>query len=206
VACQSATPLPITLSGATVGGGATTAAWSITAGGGALSSTSQTSSPSTVTYTPAANYSGTVTLTLTSNDPDAAGPCLAVSSTRTITINPAATVNAGGPDVTCQSATPSAITLTGATVGGGATTGAWSITSGGGTLSSTAQVNSPATITYTPAANYTGPVTLTLTTSDPDGAGPCIAVSATRTINVNQAPTVSAGTSITICSNGTATM
>ena len=190
VACQSATPSAITLSGASVGGGATTGAWSITSGGGSLSSLLQTATPATVTYTPTANFSGTVTLTLTTNDPDGAGPCNAVSSTRIITVNASPTVNAGGPDVACQSATPSTITLSGATVGGGATTGAWSINSGGGSLSSLLQTATPATVTYTPAANFTGTVILTLTT---DAPGICPAVSATRTITVNAAPTVNAG-------------
>ncbi|MDI1306433.1 MAG: immunoglobulin domain-containing protein, partial [bacterium] len=200
VVCQSATPTAITLAGATLGGGATTGAWSITSGGGLLSSTAQTATPATVTYTPAANFSGTVTLTLTTNAPSA---CSVVSATRTITINAAPTVNAGGPDVICQSATPSAITLAGATLGGGATTGAWSITSGGGLLSSTAQTATPATVTYTPAPNFSGTVTLTLTTNAPST---CSVISATRTITINAAPTVNAGSDSTICSNTTATM
>src|SRR5690606_1458884 len=81
----------------------------------------------------------------------------------TITVAAPVTVNAGGPDIVCQSPTPSPITLSGSSFGGSATTAAWSITSGGGSLSSTAQTNSPATVTYTPAANYTGTITLTLT-------------------------------------------
>lgn len=187
--CQSATPTAITLSGAGIGGGATTGAWSIITGGGTLSSTAQTGSPASVTYTPAANYTGTVTLRLTTDDP--AGPCDPVSADRTITIDPAATVNAGGPDIVCQSATPSAITLSGASVGGAATTGAWSIITGGGTLSSTAQTANPETVTYTPAANFTGTVTLRLTTDDPTGA--CGPVTADRTITVNPAPDLPAG-------------
>ncbi|KIA85152.1 PKD-like domain-containing protein [Flavobacterium sp. AED] len=232
------------------GGGATTGAWSITSGGGLLSSTAQTATPATVTYTPATNFSGTVTLTLTTNAPsacsvvsatrtitintaptvnaggpdvicqsatpanfsgtvtltlttNAASACSVVSATRTITINAAPTVNAGGPDVICQSATPGAITLAGATLGGGATTGAWSITSGGGLLSSTAQTATPATVTYTPAPNFSGTVTLTLTTNAPST---CSVISATRTITINAAPTVNAGSDSTICSNTTATM
>ncbi|MFV5684427.1 PKD-like domain-containing protein [Flavobacterium sp. GB2R13] len=200
VVCQSATPAAITLAGATLGGGATTGIWSITSGGGLLSSTAQTATPATVTYTPAANFSGTVTLTLTTNAPSA---CSVVSATRTITINAAPTVNAGGPDVVCQSATPAAITLAGATLGGGATTGAWSITSGGGLLSSTAQTATPATVTYTPAPNFSGTVTLTLTTNAPST---CSVVSATRAITIDSAPTVNAGSDLTICSNTTATM
>ncbi|MFV8378400.1 LamG-like jellyroll fold domain-containing protein [Flavobacterium sp. LB3R33] len=197
VVCQSPTPSPITLSGATIGGGATTGAWSVTSGGGTLSNTTQTASPANVTYTPAANFSGTVTLTLTTNAPTACSP---VSATRTITINAAPTVNAGGSDIVCQSPTPSAITLTGATVGGGATTGAWSITSGGGTLSNTLQTTSPATVTYTPAANFSGTVTLTLTTNAPTA---CLPVSTTRTFTINAAPTVNAGGSDIVCQSAT---
>ena len=81
-ACQSDTPSAITLTGASVGGGAT-AAWSITSGGGSLSSTAQTANPESVTYTPAANYSGTVVLKLTTNAPSA---CSVVSATRNISI------------------------------------------------------------------------------------------------------------------------
>ena len=197
VVCQSLSPPPITLSGATLGGGATTGAWSITSGGGTLSNTAQTASPATVTYTPAANFTGTVTLTLTTNAPTACSP---VSATRTITVNPTPTVNAGGPNTVCQSASPSAITLAGASVGGGATTGAWSITSGGGTLSSTLQTATPATVTYTPAANFSGTVTLTLTTNAPTA---CLPVSTTRTITINAAPTVNAGGSDIVCQSAT---
>ncbi|MDP2069218.1 MAG: LamG-like jellyroll fold domain-containing protein, partial [Lutibacter sp.] len=179
--CQSATPSAITLSGATIGGGATTGAWSIVSGGGTLSSTAQTATPQNITYTPAANYSGAVTLRLTTNAP---GACAAVSSDRTITVTELPTVNAGGANTVCQSATPSAITLSGATIGGGATTGAWSIVSGGGTLSSIAQTATPQNVTYTPAANYSGAVTLRLTTNAPVS---CANISADLTITVKEA-------------------
>src|SRR5207245_6003754 len=109
------------------------------------------------------------------------GPCAAVSATRTINVNATKTVTPGGPDSLCQSASPSAITLTGASVGGSATTGAWSITAGTGTLSSTAQTAIPAPVTSTPTAHLRQTVTLPFTT---DATGPCAAVSATRTINV----------------------
>jgi hypothetical protein len=93
---------------------------------------------------------------------------------------------AGGPNTVCQSATPAPIALGGASVGGIAGTGAWSITSGGGTLSNISQQNNAgiASTTYTPAANFSGTVTLTLTTNDPDGAGPCMPDTAIRTIEV----------------------
>lgn len=196
--CQSASPSPITLSGATVGGGATTGAWSIVSGGGTLSSTSQTANPQNITYTPAANYAGNVTLLLTTNAP---GSCAAVTSSRSITVSQAPTVNAGGPNTVCESASPSAITLSGAILGGGATTGAWSITSGSGTLSSTAQTASPETVTFTPAANFSGTVILTLTTN---ASGSCSAAAGTRTINVTAKPTVTPGGPNTLCKGASA--
>ncbi len=265
--CQSATPTALTLNGASIGGGTTSGAWSIISGGGNLSSTAQTANPETITYTPAANYSGPVILRLTSNNPNSCGiatsdrtitvnplPTVAVitgtanvcvgsttqlanatsfgswssgspviatvsaggvggsgglvtgvsagtslitytvnngtcsnSVTQLVTVNPFPTDTAGGPNSVCQSATPVAITLSGASIGGGATTGAWSIISGGGNLSSTAQTANPETITYTPAANYSGPVILRLTSNNPNSCG--IATS-DRTITVNPLPTV----------------
>jgi len=109
-------------------------------------------------------------------------------------------ITPGGPDNVCQSSTPSAITLSGASVGGSATTGAWSITSpsGSGTLSSTDQTTDPSTVTYTPAVDYTGTVTLTLTSN-----GSPIATG-TRTINVNPLPSVAAITGPTaVCVGST---
>jgi len=199
VVCQSDTPQPITLTGATVGGGAATAAWSIVSGGGTLSSTAQTATPATVTYTPAMGFTGTVTLLLTTDNAD--NTCPAVTDTRTITVEEAATVEAAGPDMVCQSDTPQPITLTGATVGGGGRTAAWSIVSGGGMLSGTAQTETPEAVTYTPAMGFTGTVTLQLTTDDP--AGPCPAVTDTRTITVEEAATVEAGGPDVVCQSDT---
>jgi hypothetical protein len=198
-ACQSASPSPITLSGASVTNGASSGAWSIISGGGTLSSTAQTGTPENVTYTPAANYSGSVTLTLTTNS--TAG-CPAVTATRTITVSQAPTVNAGTTSPVCQSGSPTAIALSGATVGGGVTTAAWSIASGGGTLSSTAQTSTPATVTYTPAANFSGTVTLTLTTASNAG---CAATSQNRTITVNAASVATPGTALTACQSASPT-
>jgi hypothetical protein len=199
--CQSASPSAITLTGAGVGGGAANGTWSITSGGGALSNTSQVPNATipTITYTPAANYAGGVTLTLTSDFP---GGCSAATSNRTITVNTAATANAAGPTNACSSASPSAITLTGAGVGGGAANGTWSITAGGGALSNTSQVPNATipTITYTPAASYSGGVTLTLTSDFPAG---CSAATSNRTITVYTTPTVTITNPAAVCSPAT---
>ena len=109
--CQSASPVPITLSGASFSGtGATSAAWSIVSGGGTLSSIAQTATPQNVTYTPAANYSGTVTLKLTTNP---SGGCSGISS-RTITITPSTIISAQstGTQTQCIGGTFAAISVT----------------------------------------------------------------------------------------------
>jgi len=180
VVCQADTPGPITLSGATIDGGASTAAWSIVSGGGTLSNTAQTAMPQTVTYTPADGFTGTVTLELTTDDPD--GTCPAVTDTRTITVEEAATVEAGGSQTVCQTTNPFVITLTGSSVGGGATQASWSIVSGGGTLSNMNPTNDPASVSYTPEENFTGTVVLQLTSDTP--AGSCPAVVDLRVIDI----------------------
>ena len=87
------------MAGAYVGGivssGSPQGRWSITSlnpanGGnnGTLSSTALTTNPAGVTYTPPAGYVGTVTLTLTTNDPDGGGDCVPIADTRTVTIVP----------------------------------------------------------------------------------------------------------------------
>jgi subtilisin-like proprotein convertase family protein len=129
------------------------------------------------------------------------------------------TINAGPDLTTCQKAVPTAVTLSGASVGGTSSTtrgGTWSITSLNpdngaaiGTLSSTAfrnmtPTNTVQTVTYTPPANYTGEVTLTLTSNDPDGSGLCLPLVATRKIIVTQAPIISNELALPICS-GTST-
>lgn len=197
VVCESSNPGAITLTGASIGGSALTGQWSLLTGGGSLSTTSSVSNPATVTYTPAANFNGTATITLTTDDPT--GPCPAVSVTRTITINPGAIVNAGGPDFVCQSATPSAITLAGASVTGSGSSGAWSLFAGAGVLSSTAQTANPSAVTFTPAANFNGTVLLRLTSDDPDGAGPCQPEVATRTITIYSLPSTAPTSNTPVC-------
>ena len=117
------------------------------------------------------------------------GTSCVVNNSRSVTVYPIANVNAGSDLTICTSSSPSAITLSGASFSGSATTAAWSVISGGGSLSSTAQTGTPATVTYTPPTyipangNYSIDVTLQLLTNDP--AGPCPAVSDTRIISVN---------------------
>ncbi|MBL0308143.1 MAG: hypothetical protein IPP77_00115 [Bacteroidetes bacterium] len=126
-----------------------------------------------------------------------------MNNTVTITVSQAAIAIAGGPNEVCQSSSPSAITLSGASIGGSASSGAWTITSGIGTLSSTSSSSTPYTRTFTPQANYFGTVVLTLATNDPSGV--CGVETDTRTITVNPLPTLyTLSGAATICS-GTST-
>jgi hypothetical protein len=102
------------------------------------------------------------------------------------------TSEAGGPDFLCISNNPSPLLLEGSFVGGVSTTqkgGTWSITSlnppngpNTGTLSSYGFQTDPASVTYTPPADYAGTVILTLTSNDPDGTGTCDAITDDREI------------------------
>ncbi|MGC1240179.1 MAG: gliding motility-associated C-terminal domain-containing protein, partial [Chryseosolibacter sp.] len=185
----------VNLAGVT-GGSASSATWS-----GGTGAFSPNANDVNAAYTPSAAEitAGTVTLTLTTNDPDGAGPCVAVSDNITITINEQATVDAGPAQSVCAGAT---VTLAGA-VGGSASTGTWS----GGTGTFTPD-NLALNATYTPGAAdiALGSVTLTLTTDDPDGAGPCVAVSDNVTITINALGTADAGPDQTICPGATATL
>lgn len=162
----------VTLSG-TVGGSANSGTWT----GGTGTFTPNASSLNTVyTPSPAEVSSGSVILTLTTNDP--AGVCTATSDQLTVVINQQATVNAGPNQTICSN---SSAQLSGV-VGGDAVSGVWS--GGNGTfLPDRNTLNA----IYTPgnSERLAGTVTLTLTTNDPDG--PCAPVSATTTITIRRA-------------------
>lgn len=176
----------------TIGGSATSATWT-TAGDGTFDNATALNA----IYTPGPNdiSAGSVTLTLTTDDP--AGVCDAVSDDVVITINPEAIVDAGAPLSICEGTTA---TLAG-TIGGSATSATWS-TSGDGTFNNASLLN--AVYTPGPADIVAGIVTLTLTTNDP--AGPCLPASDDVVITIDPAPTVDAGATLTICSDGTAAL
>src|SRR5262249_20566933 len=152
----------VQLAGA-AGGSATGGTWS-----GGAGTFAPSASALNAVYTPSADEiaAGGVTLTLTTNDPD--GPCPAVSATRRITINPAATVSAGVDQTVCASAPQ--VQLAGV-MGGAAASATWS--GGAGTYSPNATT---LTALYTPSAAEiaAGGVTLTLTTNDPSGPCPLV--------------------------------
>ena len=140
----------------------------------------------TITGTP--TVSGTFNYTVTTT-----GTCAQTTAIGTITINPAAIVNAGPNQTICANLT---VTLAGS-FGGSATSATWS-TGGSGTFSPNATTLNAV---YTPSASdiAAGSVTLTLTTT-----GPCSAVNDQITISFNQMDNASfTYPSLIFCQNGT---
>jgi hypothetical protein len=174
----------VQLAGA-VGGGAASGTWS-----GGAGTYSPNASTLNATYSPSAAEiaAGSVTLTLTTNDP--AGPCGALSDQMKITINAIAVVNAG-PDQSVCASSPR-VQLAGS-VSGGATGGTWS--GGAGTYSPSATTLNAQ---YTPSAGEiaAGSVTLTLTSIN---GGPCPPVADQVTILIFPAATVNAGPDQIVC-------
>ncbi|MBI2968780.1 MAG: PKD domain-containing protein [Bacteroidetes bacterium] len=176
-----------TLSGA-IGGGAISGTWT-TSGTGAFDNPALLNA--TYTSSPGDLVMGSVTLTLTTNDPP--GPCPAASDAMILTINTPATAGAGADAVICEGST---YTLSGSR-GGSATSSTWT-TSGDGTFNNPALTN--AIYTPGPLDKSTGSVTLTITTNDP--AGPCPAVSDSMVLTINPAAFVFAGNDTVLCGGG----
>ncbi len=112
------------------------------------------------------------------------GTCTGNTLTVTVTVNPVVIANAG---VNLQICTGSTVHLNGS-VGGAATTGSWT----GGTGSFSPNRNTLSAV-YTPSAaeRTAGTVTLTLTSNDADGAGPCSAAVSTVVITISALPALS---------------
>ncbi|WP_026260279.1 T9SS type A sorting domain-containing protein [Segetibacter koreensis] len=162
----------VTLNGS-IGGSANSAKWT-TNGDGSFDNDSKLNAIYTPGTQDKANYS--VTLTLTTNDPD--GPCTATHADVMITINPQATVSVTTPATKNCAGGIATYSLSGS-IGGGASSATWS-TSGDGTFSSTTNLNT----TYTPGIKdlQKGTVDITLTTNDP--AGPCGSASTKASLSV----------------------
>ncbi|HBS87315.1 MAG: hypothetical protein A2W91_03775 [Bacteroidetes bacterium GWF2_38_335] len=164
------------------------------AGGGIWSGGTGTYSPNNTTlnaiYTPSITELavGTVNLTLTSTGN---GTCIAVQDIMVVSIAPSPIVNAGSDLSSC--ANNANVTLNGNIMYAGG--GVWSGGAGFFNPASTA-LNA----VYTPTASEisSGLVTLTLTST---GNGSCTAVTDNVNIVIGSAPTVSAGTDFTVCSN-----
>jgi len=142
------------------------------------------------TYTPSAAdiAAGVDTLVITTT---LNGTCIAVTDTMIITISTPPTVDAGPNDTVCGN--NAVVTLAGIVTG--ATGGVWT-TPGDGTFVDSSVLGT----NYTPGVLDTGAgsVILTLTTT---GNGGCAAVTDDMRIEITDAPLVSAGSAISVCSN-----
>jgi gliding motility-associated-like protein len=156
--------------------GATTYSWSPATG---LSSTTG----ATVTATPSANATYTVTGTTSG---------CTKSAEVDVNVYPVATVDANSDRSVCAGGT---IILAGS-VGGAATSGFWTASSG--TFSNANSLTS----SYTPSIS-SGTVTLTLSTNDP--SGPCSAVTDQIVVTVNPSPATIAGDA-SFCAGGSTTL
>ena len=175
-------PASVLISG-TIGGGASTANWSLVSGGtGTLSASSLTGNQVSANYLPAPGEYGPVVFALTTDDSDGTGPCTSATETLTININQAPVVDAGADFGVCEDA--GFAQLNGA-IGGSATTATWS-----GGLGTFDNVNDPATRYNFDPSEIGSTVVLTLTVSDPDGSGPCTLVEDQVAVSINPLPVV----------------
>ncbi len=138
---------------------------------------------------------GTAQTVLLSGSPDLGDPgflALVLPTTGATVCASPPTANAGTDQVICEGDT---VALSG-TIGGAATSSTWS-TNGDGTFDDATLLNA----VYTPGTNdiSNGTVTLTLTTDDPDGTGPCTAATDQLVITLETPPTVNVGADQNIC-------
>jgi len=199
---QVCEPISVPLSGI-VGGAASSGTWTIVSGAGSIgTSTSALPNVTAVYNVGPADLGGFVVLGLQTNDPDGAGPCVAVSDQVRIDINRRPVVTVPADFIVCE---PASIALTGS-LQGSATTGLWSVVTGAGTLTATNIVSgSPITAlaTYTPDGTDIGSVvTFRLTTNDADGpSGPCVQEFDDINITINRKADISAGVDLEQCAD-----
>jgi hypothetical protein len=175
--------VPVSLSANVVAGGN----W--VGGGGTFSPNRNTAN---ATYIAAAGEVGsTVILTWVVPDPDGGGLCTGASDQMGITMNTPVTANAGADVIVCGAAP---VPLFANNAPGGNWTG------GAGTFSPN---RNSFNATYTPAGSEIGnTITLIWDVPDPDGSGPCTAISDGMTITINNPVSANAGPDKSSCGNG----
>ncbi len=180
--CQGGT---ITLAGL-LGGSATLGTWS-SSNGGTFSDLNTLNS----TYSPSIT-SGTVQLTLTSNDPDGTGPCTAAASNTLITVNPVLT-----PTFSACSATVTGVSFSWSPVTG-ATSYNYTYSINGGT--STSVINT--TSTGVNVSGLTSGSVVTITVTPVGAAGTCFASNSQSCTAQSCVPPTVSGT-LTVCEGST---
>jgi len=168
---------------------------------------SSPSSTGTLRFTPAANASGTATITVSVNDGQSQNNI--VSRSFTVTVNASAntspTLNALSNVVIAEDAAQQTVNLSGITAGGGAAqTLTVTASSSNPGLIPTPSVtytspNSTGTLRFTPAANASGTATITVTVNDGQAQNNTVSRSFTATVNaVNDAPTLNGLNNVTL--------
>ena len=174
----------LTLAGS-IGGGATSGTWT---GGAGIFSPNNTTLNSTYTLSSFEMSIGSVTLTLTTNDP--AGACLAATDQVTFTIGTPTMVSAGNDQTICSGNTA---TLAGS-INGISTSGMWS----GGTGTYSPDSTSAAAV-YTPSLSEITAGTATLTYAPDGSSGACASTNDQMVITINAIPTANAGSGEYFC-------
>ena len=192
VACNATINLVGILSGSSTSG-----IWTVTGEAGTIGSSNTAFSTVSAMYTVASGDAGnTLTFTLT-----ASGGCTDAFKELDIIIENGATADAGADSETCVNASLLSPIPVSGTIGAGASSGIWSISSGNGIVSASTNTFPTVTAEYTPtlADIAVGFVELELTTDDPDGAGPCNPATDIVKISLNLASIANAGTDFSSC-------
>lgn len=147
-----------------------------------FTASTQNTSVSSVTTANAGVYSVTAS----------ANGCTSIAGT-TVVIDAPALANAGGDQTVCAN---NAVVSISGSVSGGSITGIWT-SSGSGIFSPSA---TSLTATYTPSAADTaaGTITLTLTSTNNGACPPSVS---SLNVTITDAPTVNAGTDVSVCAN-----
>lgn len=174
-----------------IGGGATDGVWS-TSGSGTFNRSNLYSAA--IDYSPSAAdiAAGSVTLTLTSDDPDGAGGCPAVSDQMTLSIRPVPAVSIGGNNFFCTGGS----TLLSANVSAGGPATSWSWSLDGSPISG---ANS-ATYSASNTGNYVVAV------SNSFGCSSTSAAFSVSTFSPPVAPVISPAGPLSICSGSSTTL
>ena len=175
-----------------ISGGASVATWS---GGVGTFNPGNTNVSSTYNLTPTEMATGSITLTLTSNDPP--GTCPSVADQVVITVTTLASVSAGPDQTICMG---NSATLNGS-YAGTANGGLWT----GGSGIYTPDNTSP-NATYVPSTDEMTVGTVTLIFSAFDSTSSCAPVTDQITITIDQQPTANAGSTQYICSGDNITL
>ena len=174
----------------TVGGAASTGSWTSSNGGTFSDINSLTS-----TYSPPAGFTGTIVLTLTTNDPP--GPCNPETDTVTITVISTPTINSIANVVACHSGSVGPISFSGTN----ATNYAW--TNSNTAIGLAASGTTP--ITFTGTNTGTTPITgtITVTPFNTSGATSCPGTPTTFTITINPKGQVNTISNQVVCNGDT---